>query len=142
MAAFTEMSAEHVVMIMLVTTALFTYVNGYCNDLNYLRSRQECQTKFDEQIIRPKNVIGSYSTDRHIVCCSFLRAIRCVEGLARRELCDDDSSHIMLMHIRRKSQGKDCERYDYRYCGAASTVVGSTVLLAATYILVWLFCSS
>ncbi|KAG0412587.1 hypothetical protein HPB47_010277 [Ixodes persulcatus] len=142
MTAFTEMSMAHMVTVMVVTTAFFTYADGYCNDLNYFRARQECQNQFEMQMHRAMNVHDSYSTTRHIVCCAYLRATRCVHELSQKEQCIDDSSHKMLTHFRQKSQGKDCERYDYRQCGAAGTAVSSAFLLVATFLLVRLFGTS
>lgn len=136
------MSSVHVVTIMLLTTAFFTYANGYCNDLNYFRTRQECMEKFDAEMHRSMNALDSYSTTRHIVCCAFLRATRCVHELSQREQCIDESSHKMVAYFRQKSQGKDCDRYDYRQCGAASGVVSSALLLLATFVVVRLFGTS
>ncbi|KAM7283143.1 uncharacterized protein ISCGN_000287 [Ixodes scapularis] len=73
---------------------------------------------------------------------AYLRATRCVHELSQKEQCIDDSSHKMLTHFRQKSQGKDCERYDYRQCGAAGTAVSSAFLLVGTFLLVRLFGTS
>lgn len=120
----------HLVTAVVVTTAMLPFVSGDdCTDLNYYRSRKQCKQRFEDDMRRSANVTN-FHTSRHIACCGVMWAKRCIDHLTVEKSCIDESNFELLANFDKRVKGRDCDRYDYRQCNAAGTVIASAFLLA------------
>ncbi|XP_077502870.1 uncharacterized protein LOC144113585 isoform X2 [Amblyomma americanum] len=99
-----------------------------CHDLEYFRTKQECEHQFEREIRRSYDEHHDPARSREVACCALMRANQCITNLHNAKPCED-VSHETLAHFSRKTQKWNCENFDYTPCGSGASITSASILL-------------
>uniref|UniRef100_A0A6M2E4R2 Putative conserved plasma membrane protein n=1 Tax=Amblyomma tuberculatum TaxID=48802 RepID=A0A6M2E4R2_9ACAR len=99
-----------------------------CHDLEYFRTKQECEHQFENEIRRSYDEHHDGIRSREVACCALMRANQCIKNLHEAKRCDD-VIHETLAHFSRKARNWNCESFDYTPCGSGASIASASILL-------------